>query len=331
MIAVLHHGPVVGGEDDYGVFHQTFLLKVGKHLTYAPVGLENHVSTCPQTRFSRESFVGTARHVRLVKAIVEKEWLSVLECVEPVAAFVEEVLSHLFVHPSGRLSSLHISYSRHPVHYAHIVAVMPVHTQHFRVFERRCLSRERMVVADFYRVVRVQVLDQTVLHVNCRHPVVRGSHDASVVEAHVVGARRELTVPVRIPVTHSEMPLPHRCGRISRLPEHFRHSRLLTFDDKRRVARQYHRIRIAEGIHTRKEAVAAGCRGRGGRVAVFEEYAVPRNRVYVRSRYAFAAIGADVPLSEVVGNDKQHVRPGRIVALRLYFAVFRNCRKRKRQ
>ena len=220
----------------------------------------------------------------------------------------EEVVRHFVILPAGRMPALHESDAGDAVDEGVLVAVVPAHRHPLRVRLGRRLAGEVLLVIHLDRVVRIEVLDQSVLDIDGRDTVHRRRDQMGKVETDRIGGRRDRPVPVREPVPHPEVPFADGAGRISGRLEHLRQGGESGIDHQGRIARQdLHSA--PEGIHAREEGVAAGRGGRAGRIGVVEHKPGGGERVQVRRRDGPRPIAPDIPYPQVVGHDQEDIRP----------------------
>ena len=123
------------------------------------------------------------------------------------------------------MPSLHISYSRNPIHDGSLMPVQPWHSHKFGIGQRRRFSFKILFIIYKKRVGGVKALDHTVFYIYGRYPVNRGRNQVCVVKAYGVSGRNDFLVPVQLAISHSEMPFAYCSRGISLLLHHFRECR----------------------------------------------------------------------------------------------------------
>jgi hypothetical protein len=99
-----------------------------------------------------------------------------------------------------------------------INAVARLHLQQVRVVLAGRAVADPFVVADPDRVRGIEPDDMAVLDIDGRNAVASGGHDERVLEAHVVGTRGDLAVPVGAGLrTEAEVPFADDAGGIAGL------------------------------------------------------------------------------------------------------------------
>ena len=156
---------------------------------------------------------------------------------------------------------------------------------------------------------RVEVADATVFDEYTRHTVGRSRHNATVIEAQVVGRLVERAVPVLCSATAAqpEMPLPDSGRGVARLAEQVGQGELFGADDKGSVTLRHARAGSAERIFACEQTVARGCACGGRGIGVGEACSACRELVYVGRFHTLGAVSAQVAIAEVVGQEDDDV------------------------
>ena len=237
LVTVVEHWSVVGRIDDQGVLSEAVLFELGEDAAGLIVERHHGVTTRAQRGLAGIARVVDARHMVLVRGVVEEERLVLVACDE-AAGLVGEGVAHRLVVPERGLAALHPADAADAVDERHVMAVRPIHLQlrAFSIGGQVGVAWVSLLIADFDRVLGVEADDGTVFHEDRRHAVAGGGHDEGVSEADLIGRRVDLLVPVHIARAEAEVPLTHDAGRVTELGEAGGHRRAARFDDEACIA-----------------------------------------------------------------------------------------------
>ena len=220
LIAVVEDGSVIGSINHEGVLGEALLLELGQDTPHLIIERHDGVTTRAQGRAACVTRIMHARHMVLMRSVVEEEWLGLVGRDER-AGLVGEHIAHGLVIPKGRLTALHPTDAPDAVHQGHIMTVRPIHLQLGPLGRRRevGVAWKRILVADFNRILGVEPDHSTILDEDGRDAVTRGGHDVRIRKADLVRTRADWLIPIDGLTAQTEVPLADDAGGVAQFGE----------------------------------------------------------------------------------------------------------------
>ncbi|MCG3162087.1 MAG: hypothetical protein JMDDDDMK_03316 [Acidobacteria bacterium] len=212
FVAVVNHRAVVAGEDDQRVSRQLQTVERGEDFADEPVSLQDGVAARPHSAFARESRIRQARHVRIVRGEIKKEWFAFVPLDEG-HGLARVKIGHVFIFPQRGLAAGHVADAADAVDDGHIVAVTRMHLQQFGILFAGGPVADLLFVIHSDRVSGVESGDAAVFDVNGRHAVAGRGHNERVIEPQIIRVRLDLAVPIRPALRpQAQMPFADHAG-----------------------------------------------------------------------------------------------------------------------
>ena len=255
LVPVVHHRPIVGTENKEGVFRKTEALHRLHELADAPIQLHNGVAPEAEGGDSLEPLVGDAGHVEIMRGEKEEERFAA-DGFDPLNRFLHPLVRQILVPETRRVPPGVKANPADAVMDGAIVPFGPVHFQRLPMRDAGRMIRNRFLRPDPERVLGIKVQDAAVLHINLRHPVIGGGQEEMIIEAQLLRAGGEVTIPIRPPCpAEAEVPFADYCGLVTRLLHQIRQGEGLVRDDEGAVGRRDTGAGMAEGITAGEQGI----------------------------------------------------------------------------
>src|SRR5690606_11332405 len=115
LISVIHHWSVIAGKNNHGIFSQSCFLQRFEKFTNHRICFQNSIPSGAHPTSACKSGVRSSGYMGLLETIVKEKWfIGFLQ--NKLACFIQKIIGHINVGPTGFMTSFHVSDPGYPVY-----------------------------------------------------------------------------------------------------------------------------------------------------------------------------------------------------------------------